>query len=171
MFSVPFLIHLLSSTNSMPTTCRVCYSRCSSSHLGPGKLWLWSYALHRCGRGLSAVDTALLTRRCKPSACQVCKAVPSLEEPTQASDGANVSSREDPTSQQSPLLRGPISVPNSARDSLPSPGLAYLRGTFHRTSVSCTEWLIFLSCWLHLEKEVIFRTEKSCIGGRILGCQ
>lgn len=63
----------------------------------------------------------------------------------------------------------PISFSNSAKDFLSSPALAYLRGTFHQPPVFCTDWFIFLSCWLHLEKKVIFRTEKLCTGGSLPG--
>lgn len=63
----------------------------------------------------------------------------------------------------------PISFSNSAKDFLSSPALAYLRGTFHQLPLFCTDWLIFLSCWLHLEKKVIFRTEKLCTGGSLPG--
>lgn len=92
--------------------------------------------------------------------CAKCaKLCPGPEEQPQDSNRANVSAGEDRASQPSP--RGDsISLPSSASDSLPSLVLAYLRRTFHRPPLFCAEWLIFLSCWLHLEKKVIFRTEK-----------
>ena len=54
-------------------------------------------------------------------------------------------------------------------DVLPSPVLAYLRGTSRQPVLICTEWLIFLSCRLHLQKKVTARKGTSCTGGSIPG--